>query len=122
MTMTEDTDQPQDNVVSLDEAREAKQENPWRITAVRYKEGTVLLKGPDGKQYGTNAFILNIQFLDRAESKVVVANQGHKGYKDINIPIPIGLPAEQFYEILRQIPEQIQAHLEWRAPDPEGAA
>lgn len=115
--MTEET-QP-DNVVPIHQ----DPKNPWRITAVRYKQGQVMIEEGEGNKTVSNAFVLNIQFLDREPSKLITATEGDKGHKDFNIPIPVGIRADQLYTILMSAPEQIQAHLDGTAhtPDPDVA-
>lgn len=109
-----------DKVVSLDEARDKK--NPWRITGIKYmnkddhgNQIQMMTHNAKGEQQIVPGIILHIQFLDREPSKLITAD-GDKGHKGINIPIPLGLPAEGLYHILRSLPEQIQAHLDGVAP------
>lgn len=112
--MTDDS-----NVVPIDNAR--KNGKTWRITAVRYKQGQVLVQDSEGKQEVVNAFVLNIQWLDREPSRLIT-NNGDKGHKDINIPIPIGITKEQLYAILMGIPEQLDAHLDGVVNPEDGGA
>lgn len=108
------------NVVHLDDIR--KHKNPWRITGLKYMDKDdhgnpiqMMTVDPDGKQCVVRGIILHIQFLDREPSKLITVD-GDKGHKGINVPIPLGMPADGLYAILRALPEQIQAHLDGRAP------
>jgi len=101
---------------------EPERGSPWRVTGVRYREGQVLLQGSDGSAKVTNAFVLNIQFLDREPSRLITNSPGDHGFRSINIPIPIGVSEEQLYQVLKQVEPQVRRLLHGPPdePPPEG--